>query len=93
MRTNLILAIDRGDKEKILAALKAFRNAKIPDPKNICERAERELAIIRARKGPQKILRCTIGAHVVNSCGRTLDRMINKSLFSNYCRHHFNPKN
>ena len=51
MRQKLMNAIESGDEKQLESTMKEFKAAGVPDPNNLYERAERDLAIIRARRG------------------------------------------
>ena len=51
MRQKLMNAIESGDEKQLESTMKEFKAAEVPDPNNLYERAERDLAIIRARRG------------------------------------------
>lgn len=44
-------AIEAGDLDQLQSIMKEFKQANVSDPQNIYELAEREVAIIHARRG------------------------------------------
>lgn len=51
LRQKLLSAIEAGDLDQLQSIMKEFKQANVSDPQNIYELAEREVAIIHARRG------------------------------------------
>lgn len=51
LRQKLAAAIESGDEKQLEDTMKEFKSANVPDPNNLYERAERDVAIIKAKRG------------------------------------------